>query len=141
MLKRLARNVIRVGQSFCSVDLVRTSSGLIRVGGMPGLAGLLKKHKLNCDHVIVLSPQVSMSGDSHAGEETVLWNELHSARPKTRTYVGEAGDLYNLMRRVRTGIGIRPGPDAASWSEDPQLRGLVRMVVVPRMSRQVRLGA
>jgi ribonuclease BN (tRNA processing enzyme) len=140
MLKRLGRNVIRVGQSFCSVDLVRTSSGLIRVGGMPGLPALLKKNKLNCDHVVVLPPEISMSGDSHAGEETVLWNEFHSARPKTRTYVGEARDLNNLMRRVRTGISLRPGPDAVRWAEDPQLRGLVRLVAVPGMSRQVRLG-
>jgi len=140
MIKRLTPRVLRIKNSFCSVDIVRTSAGLVRVGGMPDLARFLKKHRINTDFVVVLPPEVSMSGDNHAGEESVLGNEMASSLPKVRTYIGEAGDLFNLMRRVRAGVGLRPGDETARRADDSLFRRLVRTVAVPAISRRVRLG-
>ena len=55
------------------VDLVKTSQGIVRIGGIPDISKMMARFKLREQAVIVPDWSVSQAGDNRTGEEFVQW--------------------------------------------------------------------
>jgi L-ascorbate metabolism protein UlaG (beta-lactamase superfamily) len=81
------------------VDLIGTSEGLVRVGGMPDIAKFMAEHGFRAEIVIVPPWEATMAGDNYTGEEFVLW-QAQVKGGITKRYVGTPDDLELLYRNL-----------------------------------------
>ncbi len=95
-LNHLTEKVIRVENGGMVVDFIKTSEGLLRIGGMPDISKLLAHFNLDDTQVLVPAWEVSQAGDNYTGEEFVFWRAQVYGH-EGRRYIGTP-DRVNLLK-------------------------------------------
>ena len=98
-LTPLTRDVKRIENCGMYVDLIRTSSGTVRVGSMPDISKFLTHHGFREEIVVVPHWQGSMAGDNRTGEEFVLW-QAQVRGGIQKQYVGQPGDVMQMQHSL-----------------------------------------
>jgi len=91
-LRKLSNTVSRLEEGALSVDLVRTSRGLLRIGAMPDISKLMNQLRVEVEGVVVPDWEVSQGGDNYIGEEFVQWRAHIFGSPR-KDYIGKAANL------------------------------------------------
>ena len=98
-LRDMSKDVLRLENGVMHVDLVKTSHGLLRVGGMPDVSKCMARFGLQEETVIVPDWSVSQAGDNHTGEEFVQWHaQVYGSPPKK--YIGTGKNLRFLYQNL-----------------------------------------
>ena len=99
LLTPLTRDVRRIENCGMAVDLVNTSMGTVRVGGMPDISKFLNHHGFREEMVVVPDWTCSMAGDNRTGEEFVLWQAQVRGGLK-KLYVGAPKNLEQIYTNL-----------------------------------------
>ncbi|BCS97402.1 hypothetical protein DSLASN_30340 [Desulfoluna limicola] len=99
-LTTLTDRVQRIDHCGMHVDLVSTSKGTVRIGGMPDIAKFLTEHGFREEIVALPDWEVSLGGDNRTGEEFILW-QAQIRGGLRKEYVG----LHRNVQQVHGHLG------------------------------------
>ncbi|MBN1899047.1 MAG: hypothetical protein JW827_09735 [Spirochaetes bacterium] len=92
--------IIRLGDKFLYIDIVKTDAGNIRIGTMPELSKYLLKKRIKIGYVILPAPEASQAGDNYTGEEFLCWNKIRNRDMSSITYMGEKKNVQYLYKKL-----------------------------------------
>lgn len=98
-LTPLTSHVKRIEHKGMTVDLIKTSRGMVRAGSMPDISKFLNLHGFREEFVMVPDWEGSMAGDNHTGEEFVLW-QAQVRGGIQKQYVGSPGNLMQMYQNL-----------------------------------------
>ncbi len=93
--------LMRIGDKWLYVDIIKTEKGLIRIGTMPELSKYLKKFNLSVKYVLLPPPVIRETGDNYTGEEFIYWNKIYENDYSPIYYWGESHNVKYLYKRLK----------------------------------------
>ena len=92
---KINKNHYRLQYFTDSIDIIKSSEGVIRIGSIPEISKLKARYEIVDNIVVVPEYHVSQEGDNRTGEEFCFWRSVYFKEP-LGLYVGKRNNIEEV---------------------------------------------